>query len=278
LRRKLEPAPLAAEKLHGLVTGLPLVSRLIVLDSVGSTNDEVRRLAEEGTPEGTVVVADEQFEGRGRMGRAWHSARGLGLYVSVLLRPERPAGEVTRWTLGAAIAACRACLEGAGCDVQIKWPNDLLHAGRKVGGVLGELRSAGGQPKDLVLGFGLNVLHGVAQFPPELRNTATSLRLASGRGMLDREQLAALLLARLGQVCGRLRRGEWDKVAREWERLAPHARGVPVRVLHGEAGEAAFAPFEGLTRGLDTDGALRVEKADGSIISVRSAESVFPVE
>jgi BirA family biotin operon repressor/biotin-[acetyl-CoA-carboxylase] ligase len=270
--------PLAADKLQKLITGLPHVTRLIVADSVESTNSELRALAAQGAPEGTVVVADEQRAGRGRLGRSWHSPRGLGLYLSILLRPERPAREVTRWTLGAAIAACRTCMEGTGCLVQIKWPNDLLHAGRKLGGVLAELRSVGDKPQDLVLGIGLNVRHGAEQFPPELRDCATSLFLASGRATLDRETLAALLLVRLGQIFGRLRRGEWEAVAREWEGLAPHARGARVEVLGSRAGDEKQLPFEGVTRGLDSDGALRVENAEGTIVTLRTAETVVPVE
>jgi BirA family biotin operon repressor/biotin-[acetyl-CoA-carboxylase] ligase len=201
----------------------------------------------------------------------------LGLYLSVLLRPEQPAAEVSRWTLGAAIAACRACIEISGCDVRIKWPNDLLHGGRKLGGVLAELRSASGRPRDLVLGVGLNVNQTEGHFPPELRQGATSLHLASGRGILEREPLAALLLARLGQVLGRLGRGEWGPVAAEWERLAPGARGARVRVVGG-LGADAEAEFEGVTQGLDGDGALRVRRPDGEIVSVRVAESVVPME
>ena len=278
MSRGADPRPLDAERLRELVAGLPLVTRLIVAESVDSTNSELRARAARGAAEGTVVVADEQTAGRGRLGRSWYSPRGLGLYLSILLRPARPARELTRWTLGAAIAACRACVESAGCAVQIKWPNDLLHGGKKLGGVLGDLRTAGGEPRDLVLGIGLNVSHRAEQFPPQLRDSATSLHLASGRETLDRERLAALLLVRLGQICGRLRRGEWEAVAREWERLAPHARGVRVKVVGGRAGERMPLSFEGVTRGLDRDGALRVEDPQGGIVSLRTAETVVPGE
>jgi BirA family biotin operon repressor/biotin-[acetyl-CoA-carboxylase] ligase len=181
---------------------------------------------------------------------------------------------MTRWTLGAALAACRACGEDTGRDVRIKWPNDLLHAGRKLGGVLAELRSAGGRTRDLVLGLGLNVHHRAEDFPPELRDSATSLHLVPGQGILEREPLAARLLVRLAEVCDGLRQGRWEEVAGEWERLAPAARGAAVRVLGGAEGEA----YRGVTRGLDSAGALRVERADGTIVAVRAAESVVPVE
>jgi BirA family biotin operon repressor/biotin-[acetyl-CoA-carboxylase] ligase len=269
-----DAAALDAGRLGSLVSGNPLVTRLIVLDRIDSTNDEVRRLALDRAPGGTVVVAAEQAAGRGRQGRRWHSPPGPGLYLSVLLRPERPPGEVTRWTLGAALAACLACRDETGCDVRIKWPNDLLHDGRKLGGVLAELRSAGGRTRDLVLGIGLNVRHSGLDFPPELRDSATSLHLASGRGILDRESLAARLLGRLAEICERLGRGEWTEVARDWERLAPGARGTRVSVPGGPAG----GPCRGITRGLAPDGALLVETPDGAVLAVRDAESVVRVE
>jgi BirA family biotin operon repressor/biotin-[acetyl-CoA-carboxylase] ligase len=131
---------------------------------------------------------------------------------------------------------------------------------------------------DLVVGVGLNVNHRAEDFPPELRERATSLHLASGRGMLELETVAAALLNRLGRVAARLAGGEWDALSREWESLAPAARGCRVRVLPAGPGGTEKNVFEGTTRGLDGDGALRVERPDGRIVSVRSAESVAVVE
>jgi len=244
------------------------VTELHVSDSTTSTNDEIRSLASAGAPEGTVVIAVEQTSGRGRMGRRWHSVPGLGLYVSVLIRPREPAAYATRWTLGAAVAACRACRRTAGCDVTIKWPNDLLIGRLKVAGVLAEMRGAG-DAAELTIGTGINVDHAPGDFPEELRDTATSLRIAADGGGPNREELAASYLAGIGWVRDGLAEGRWDELSRRWVALAPMSRGARVRV--SSPGSEAI---EGTTRGIDEFGALIVDGCDGESIVVRSVDRV----
>jgi BirA family biotin operon repressor/biotin-[acetyl-CoA-carboxylase] ligase len=246
-----------------------------LLDSVGSTNDLARELAAEGAPEGTVVIAERQTAGRGRRGRTWLSPRHLGLYVSVLFRPSAPAAEVTRWTLGASVAACEACRRLTGAEVAIKWPNDLMWRERKLGGVLAEMRSTGGMPTDLVVGAGLNVGQRLGDFPDALSSSATSLRLAAGGTAPNRERLAAVYLRELAGIAGDLGRGDWSTVAGRWQRLSPGAIGQRVHVLaQGDEGRE----YEGVTSGLDEAGALLVRRPDGRIVKVRLAESVVPRE
>jgi BirA family biotin operon repressor/biotin-[acetyl-CoA-carboxylase] ligase len=204
------------------------------------------------------------------MGRQWHSAAGLGLYVSVLFRPERPLREATRWTLAAALAACQACRAVDGCQVEIEWPNDLQFQGRKLGGILTEMRSAGRSPRELIIGLGLNVHHAEVDFPPALRSIATSLRLAGGRGEPDGELLAAKYISGLGELSGRLERGAWDEIAVEWQRLAPGCKGRAVRVDP--------EGFQGRTCGIDAEGGLLVRNGEGVTIAVRMADAVVPVE
>jgi BirA family biotin operon repressor/biotin-[acetyl-CoA-carboxylase] ligase len=246
-------------------------------DAVASTNDVARALAREGAPAGTVVLAEEQTHGRGRGGHGWHSPRGVGLWLSVLLRPTRPLAELARFTLAGAVAACRACRTTTGLPVVIKWPNDLLLHGRKLGGVLAELRSAGDRAEELVLGFGINVAQDTVDFPPELRSRAISLGLGSPQGALpEREALAAALLVELGRLCARLEAGDWASVARDWERLAPGASGQLVRVA---AHRDAQNEYDALTAGVDDLGALRVRRVDdGRLETVRLAGSVRAVE
>jgi len=267
--------PLDARKLEKQLEGLSLVSRLIVLDRVDSTNDTLRALAREGACEGTVVLADRQAAGRGRGGRTWHSPAGLGLYISVLLRPRDSVERLTRWTLAAAVAACQACRRTSGVEVEIKWPNDLLWDGRKLGGVLAETRTTSGAPVELVLGCGLNVAHSVSDFPDELSCRATSLGIAIGGPPPEREKLAAEYLRELAGMARELNSGSWHEVARRWERLAPGAVGQRVRVA---AGSGTTESFEGVTQGLDTVGALRVRREDGRVVRVRLAESILPLE
>jgi BirA family biotin operon repressor/biotin-[acetyl-CoA-carboxylase] ligase len=188
----------------------------------------------------------------------------------VLLRPQRPLREVGRWTLAAAVAACDACRQVGECAVDIEWPNDLMFQGRKLGGILAEMRSDGGSSQELIIGLGLNVHHGKDDFPPELRPEATSLRLAAAPGMLEMDLLAAAYLSRLGDVSGRLARGEWDDIAVSWQKLAPGCCGRAVRLVADG--------FEGVTCGIDGDGALRVRNGEGVTTVVRMADAVVPVE
>jgi BirA family biotin operon repressor/biotin-[acetyl-CoA-carboxylase] ligase len=264
--------PLEQARLDELVRDNPLVRRVIVLDEVGSTNDVARRLAEEGDATGTVVLAEYQTAGRGRQGRSWHARHGLGLLLSVLLRPGRPVMELTRWTLGAAVAACEACGESSGAPVAIRWPNDLVSGGRKLGGVLAEVRARGPARHDLVLGLGLNVLQRAEDFPAELRPACTSLQQITAEGTVpSREVLAAAYLSHLAGVVEELERGSWSGVARRFESLASGLHGQKVRVL--TPGDPARS-YGGVTAGLDEVGAIRVRDASGVLRSVHLAESV----
>jgi BirA family biotin operon repressor/biotin-[acetyl-CoA-carboxylase] ligase len=270
--------PLDGTRLRDALRDDPFTREIVILESTGSTNDDALRLVASGSPQGTVVVASVQTAGRGRLARRWHSAPGVGLYLSVVLRPSGPVEELTRWTVGSSLAACLACRAFSGCDVEIEWPNDLLTGGRKVAGTLAEARSMGGRTTGLVLGTGFNVNHETEDFPPELRESATSLRLAcGGRVALARESLAAEYLRRLGGVASRLERGEWESVAAEWSRHAPSASGRRVVVVSSVPGSTER--IRGTTAGLDEHGALRVERADGSgTIRVRMSDAVVPAE
>jgi BirA family biotin operon repressor/biotin-[acetyl-CoA-carboxylase] ligase len=262
-------------RLRELLRGEAFVRQIVLLDRVGSTNDVARDLAARGADAGTVVLAEQQTAGRGRRGRAWHSPRGLGLFVSVLLRPAAPAHELTRWTLGAAVAACEACRRLTGADVAIEWPNDLTWNGKKLGGVLAEARTAVARPAELVVGAGVNVAHDLDDFPDGLSSCATSLRLACGGRAPERERLADAYLRRLAGIARELDRGAWAAVARRWERLSPGCFGKRVRVISTTEGAAGY---EGVTTGLDATGALRVRRTDGRVGEVRLAESVLPLE
>jgi len=154
--------------------------------------------------------------------------------------------------------------------VDIEWPNDLLFLGRKLGGILAEARMDSGSSQELIIGLGLNVHHGEDDFPPELRAEAISLRMAGAPGMLEKEALAAAYLSRLGNLSGRLERGEWNEIAERWQELAPGSRGRAVRVVADG--------FEGVTCGIDDDGALQVRNGKGVTTVVRMAEAVVPVE
>lgn len=241
--------------------------RAVVLGATGSTNDDARAAASGGAPDGTVVVALAQRAGRGRLGRAWHSPPGAGAYVSIVFRPDEPAALLGRYGLAVAVAACEACREAAGEGIAIKWPNDLVSPGGKVGGILAELRT-GPSGAELIVGVGINVNQAAGDFPADLSGRATSLRLLRRGAALDRDAFICRLVDTIGQRVAAMRREGWEAVSARFLRYAPHAAGARVRFGSGESG---------VTAGLDATGALRVD-CGGAIRLAHAGESLEVVE
>jgi BirA family biotin operon repressor/biotin-[acetyl-CoA-carboxylase] ligase len=231
---------------------------------VDSTQRVARERARAGAPEGTVVVAERQTAGRGRLGRSWHSPAGVNLYCSVVLRPPLPPQAVPQVALVAGVAVAAALAEETGLRPAIKWPNDVLLGGRKVCGVLTEMDTALERVEHVILGIGVNLNARASAFPPELRAKATSCLLATGH-RIDRAAFTARLLAALEARYGRFLSGGFASVRAEWE---SHSclTGAQVRVVAPE-GELA-----GRVLGLDADGALRLAQADGSVARVVAGE------
>ncbi len=171
---------------------------LHVLETVDSTNLHCKRLATDGAPHGTAVIAAEQTAGRGRLGREFQSRAGLGLYLSVLWRRSLEEAALLRLPALAAVAALRAIREVTGLEAEIKWPNDLVMAGRKVGGILTE-SVVMGERIAVVLGIGINVHHRPGDFAGDVADMATSLDAVAGRAV-SRAPLAAALLRALDEM------------------------------------------------------------------------------
>lgn len=169
--------------------GVPVEFRRTVV----STNDEVLRRAAEGAPQGLVIATDEQTAGRGRHGRSWWDAPGRSLLFSMLLRPGLPLARFPLLGMAMACAVVEAGSEASGQELALKWPNDVLHRGRKLCGILAESRP-GAAGHVLVIGTGINVNQAAEDFPAELRERATSLRAAAGGRLLDREDLLTAVL------------------------------------------------------------------------------------
>lgn len=234
---------------------------------VNSTNDFARRLLGHGTgaPEGTLVLAERQTAGRGRMGRNWFSESGSGLYFSVVLKPRVPAQYVPLLTLGAAVAVHDAVERCAGVDVDIKWPNDLLVGKRKVCGILAEMQAEVDNVQTLIMGVGLNVNH--QAMPDELADRATSLRLATGRRH-SRIEILVESLEELEKLLERFHKEGPSAITEPWSRSSSFTEGRSIEVRDG------FRSILGVTRGLHPSGALRVEQADGSIEEVYSGDVI----
>ncbi|RME19205.1 MAG: biotin--[acetyl-CoA-carboxylase] ligase [Candidatus Zixiibacteriota bacterium] len=144
--------------------------------TVKSTNDLAMQLAESGAPEGTIVTAEQQTRGRGRLGRSWHSPPGTGIYVSIILRPRFKPERAPGLSIMTALALAEVINRYCPGETHIKWPNDLLLGNRKAAGILTELSADRGRIHHVIVGVGINVNQGVGHFPEGLRDTATSLR------------------------------------------------------------------------------------------------------
>lgn len=243
---------------YTLTEGPPEAGEIRYFSSLGSTSAELQRLAEEGAPEGTVVLADTQSGGRGRRGRVWHSPPGRGIYFSVLLRPRQlgPAGAVPV-TLVAAVAAARELRQTAGVPVAVKWPNDLLVGPKKLGGILTEAKIKGDRLQHLVLGIGLNVNHLGSDFPADLRARATSLRLESNR-VFERPALFLALLERVLRDCRLFFQTGFAPFRQPWIEMSA-TLGNTVTL------DRAGGKLRGKAVDLDPAGALLVEDDKGKL-------------
>ncbi len=227
----------------------PFAGRVHHHRRVGSTNDVAARLAAEGAPHGTVVVADEQTAGRGRHGNRWSSPPGAGLYVSALLRTDSPPV----LTLAAGIAVVEALGRAAGLDARLEWPNDVVveAAGRrrKVAGILAEASTVGDRIERVVLGMGINLRDG--DWPAEVASRAGSVEGLTGR-RVDPAELLVEILAALAARCEEVAAGRVAPLLRRWEALAPSSRGAVVEWSVGSTRR------RGVTEGVDDGGALIV--------------------
>jgi BirA family biotin operon repressor/biotin-[acetyl-CoA-carboxylase] ligase len=229
-------------------------------DEIDSTNRLALELARAGAPAGTAVVAESQTAGRGRLGRTFFSPPHQNLYVSIVLRPALSTAEAPTLILAAAVAVADAVAEaiGASSRVEIKWPNDVLVDGRKVSGILMELGAEAARVQFCVLGIGVNLNVDPADFPADFRAAATSLAAAGGR-RLDRAAFTRSLFGALERTLEVHARGGFAGVRPAFEsRFRMAGRRVRVRELDGS--ETA-----GAVRGIDADGALLVERADGRV-------------
>jgi len=227
----------------------------------GSTNDVARALAEGGAAAGTVVLADEQTAGRGRGGKGWSSPPGMGIWLSVVLRPPSLAAPGLLPILVGLAAADALDAFARPARVAIKWPNDLQLAGRKLAGILCEGSWEAGRPGYVVAGIGINVLHAIDDFPPELRDTATSLRITAGWSPARAEvagAVAGALLRRVAQPPAELGGALLDAL-----RARDALLGRAVRVTGADA-------VTGTAMGVSPAGALLVRTQAGALRAIRS--------
>lgn len=240
----------------------PWKNRIQYFDTIDSTNTYAKLLAADGAPEGTVVIAAHQSGGRGRMGRSFSSPTGMGIYLSVLLRPGCRPAELMHLTCAAGLAACFAIEETTGIRPGIKWTNDLILERKKLGGILTEISI---DPATLmvdwaIVGIGINCCQKETDFPPEIRDIAISLGLPA--------QIQPQLTASLIRQIHTMRNDLLPRKAQTMQTFTGHCItiGQEISILRGNE------VHHGKAIGVDMDGGLQVQLDDGNTTTVTSGE------
>jgi BirA family biotin operon repressor/biotin-[acetyl-CoA-carboxylase] ligase len=257
----LEQVPdiLAPDMLKQRLKGGLFGKRIYHFFKTDSTNRVGLDLGRAGEPEGAVILAEEQTAGRGRAGRSWHSERAAGIHVTLLLRPKLAPVQAPLLTMMAGLSAHAAVEKVTGLAVDLKWPNDLLIRGKKLGGILTEMHAEPTLVQFVIVGIGLNVNQ--EKFPGELANSATSLRMETGKPQ-SRMELLVRLLREFESDYNRFLREGVGSVVKRFEVVSSYASGKRVRVTNGTES------YVGTTAGLGPEGLLQVERDDGRVVTV----------
>ena len=247
-----------------LTPDYPWSDRFCYVEETGSTNDDLKALAKQGAPHGTVLMAGRQTSGHGRMGRSFHSPEGSGIYMSILLRPDCSPAELMHLTCATAVAMCDAVEEATGLRPGIKWTNDLVCGKQKLGGILTEL---GLTPKGMVdyaiIGIGINCTQQPEEFAEDIRSIAGSLAMVTGQEISTAAVAAAMMTALHAMSCTLLS-GKFAML-RQYRKDCM-TLGQDISILRGEEVRHGHA------LDLDDEGALIVRLADGSVETVNSGE------
>lgn len=251
--------------LNRLGADFPWRDRLQLFSSIDSTNNAAKALAAQGAPHGTVLIADRQTGGRGRMGRSFQSPPGMGVYLSVILRPNCPPRQLMHLTCAIGVAMCDAVQAAAGFRPQIKWINDLVYGGHKLGGILVELGlGPDGLADYAVAGIGINCNQKAEDFPPELREVAASLSMFAPEPV-DRSCLAAEMMGSLEDISRRILTDKAAIMAQYRQDCMTLGQQISLlqggQCLHGQALD------------IDEDGALLVRLDSGELRTVNSGEA-----
>jgi BirA family transcriptional regulator, biotin operon repressor / biotin---[acetyl-CoA-carboxylase] ligase len=233
-------------------------------ESVESTQKIAHRLTYEDAPEGTVIIAEEQLSGRGRMNRKWHSPKYTGIWMSIILRPNIPLPKAPQLTLLAAVAIVQAIEDLTGVLPEIKWPNDILINGKKVTGILTELEAEADRINSIIIGIGMNVNQTKEDFPPELQSIATSLLIEKGEKISRADVIKGIFMNLEKLYLLYLEEG-FLPIKLLWESYAISiGRKITARTLtHTIVGKA---------QGITNEGVLMIEDEQGKIHQVYSAD------
>ncbi|MBT9150119.1 MAG: Bifunctional ligase/repressor BirA [candidate division WS2 bacterium] len=233
-----------------------LGSNIIYYEKINSTQRVAGELAAAGADEGTIVIAETQAAGRGRIGRSWASPPG-GVYLSVILRPDLKPTEAVKFTLVAGISAVRAIAKLTDLEPKLKWPNDIIVAGKKVGGILTEMNAEMDRINYIIIGIGINVNTRRAHFPEEIAGIATSLRAECGKEV-SRVKLAQEILVQLESLYEDFGLSGFEPIRERWKAFS---NTIGARVSISSGGKEV----KGEAIDIDGDGALILRKANGAL-------------
>ncbi len=235
-----------------------------VHESLPSTQKTAHIRSNEGAEEGTVVAADKQTAGRGRLNRSWDSIAGKGIWMSIILRPDIPPRQAPQLTLLAAAAVRKGIQKATGITCDIKWPNDLLVDGRKVAGILTELQADPDRVQAVIIGIGINVNHGRGDFPAELQEKAGSLA-AEGEVQFNRNRVIARILEELESLYFLFLKEGFAPVKKAWEEGA-------VSIGRKITATTVTDAITGYAVGITGDGVLLLKDEEGTIHQIYSAD------
>lgn len=234
-------------------------------DVLDSTQTIAHKLAQDGAPEGTLVISEEQTAGRGRMARPWESAYGTGIWMTIIVRPDVTPQQASSYTLVVAVAISKAIKAlYKNVELAIKWPNDLLINGKKCTGILTEMQAEADCVQALLVGIGINANQVEADFSPEIADIATSLRLAAGEE-INRAALVATILQYLEQYTEMFVENGFASIKDEWEQAScTIGQRIEVTTLREQ--------FEGVASGITDEGVLQVRLDNGTVRTIYSGD------
>jgi len=241
--------------------------RIEYYEETDSTNIRARNLAQEGAPEGTLVLAESQYHGRGRRGRIWSSPKGGGIYASVILRPRVQPHEAPQLTLLTAVAMAETLREAVDLPFSIKWPNDVLVGGKKISGILTEMAMEMEQVDYVVVGVGLNVNTKQDDLAPDIRDIATSLAILTNK-TFSRVQILRTFLEKLEFYYQLFQDRQFERIRLRWKELSGLI-GRQVRI------DGLEHPFTGEVVDLDQDGFLVLRLKDGTIQRIVAGDVLY---
>jgi len=255
------------EKLKQSLDGKFIGHQLYYYEEIGSTNDEAFRLGLSGVPEGTVLIANSQHAGKGRMQRVWHSPAGSNIYTSIILRPQITPASTPQISILAGVAVAEVLENYCPDRIKLKWPNDVLIDGKKVCGILSQVKTTASEVDFIVLGIGINVNISYSQFPKEICNLATSLAIETGRE-ISCQELIISLYENLTKWYKRLLKYGFCRIKDKWLSISPMI-GQTVQVMFQE--EAV----SGKAIGLGEDGSLILLAAGNKELKVSAGDATI---